>query len=356
MINQECFFIVNSRGLVCWDYGAHKQYELSEVYAQRLVDLIYARCGLDFDNPIDCDFINNNILLPSAQVADAEWGWDLLSKIFHFGTKNIPIEECPRNEAAWAECYLAHCEKVTSAPSPIENNSSYTERGIVLPFPSHTTAVEMALEHRRTVRSFYNRPVDLEVVAHLLQYSLGFTRTQPIPESLEATGSHTSRRVSPSGGGLNATEGYLYANNVSGLTRGIYYYDPCHHALHLHSSELPPLGCLLGGQHFADDLPVGIFFTSRFDKLWWKYPHSRAYRMALIEVGHIAQTFQIIATDQGLKTWLTGAITEESLEPVLRVLNPAEQVMFFVGAGHSDGSVIPATLIQLMDAAGRGSN
>lgn len=111
------------------------------------------------------------------------------------------------------------------------------------------------------------------------------------------------RRSSPSGGGLNACEGYVYVQHVTGPKAGVYAYSSDLHALSL-ISPLPdePFGRWLCGQHFINTLPVGLFITSRFDKLWWKYEHSRAYRMAYVEAGHIAQTFQLVATQLGLDT------------------------------------------------------
>lgn len=50
--------------------------------------------------------------------------------------------------------------------------------------------------------------------------------------------------------------------------------------------------------------------------------------MALIEVGHAAQTFQLAATDRGMNTWLTGALNETSIEPLLMFDNPSEHVLF----------------------------
>lgn len=151
----------------------------------------------------------------------------------------------------------------------------------------------------------------------------------------------SERRSSPSAGGLNSTGGYVYVANVQGLEPGIYYYDPQHHQLHWRSQLATRLGDLISGQHFANDIPMGLFLTSRFDKLWWKYQHSRAYRMALIEIGHVAQTFQLAATARRMKTWLTGALNESLIEPLLKFENPNEQVIFFVGCGYSDGSTIP---------------
>ncbi len=102
----------------------------------------------------------------------------------------------------------------------------------------------------------------------------------------------------------------------------------------------PALGHLLAGQHFINNLPLGLFITARFDKLWWKYEHSRAYRMAFVEAGHLSQTFQLVATALGLGTWLTGAFADRQVEALLKLEGSAEQPLFFVGCGASDGQAM----------------
>ncbi|WP_454738973.1 SagB family peptide dehydrogenase [Cupriavidus necator] len=100
------------------------------------------------------------------------------------------------------------------------------------------------------------------------------------------------RRTSPSGGSLHPSEAYLVAMNVDGINPGVYHYRSHKHELSvIHDSfEKALLGRLLCAQTFANDLSFGVFVTSRFDKLWWKYPHSRAYRVALLDIGCLAQT------------------------------------------------------------------
>lgn len=64
---------------------------------------------------------------------------------------------------------------------------------------------------------------------------------------------------------------------VDGLTPGIYHYRSHKHELSAVRGdfESSTLGKLLCAQTFANDLSYGIFVTSRFDRMWWKYPHSR---------------------------------------------------------------------------------
>jgi SagB-type dehydrogenase family enzyme len=213
---------------------------------------------------------------------------------------------------------------------------------ISLPAPSLTTSSETTLGqtliNRKTCRSFSDEAVSFSQMSTLLYLSLGYLKEREDDIDNSTPEGFGSRRSSPSGGGLNACDGYLYARNVSGLKPGIYYYHPELHALRpIHPLQDEPLGLLLAGQHFINSLPFGVFITCRFDKLWWKYQHSRAYRMAFVEAGHISQTFQLVATALGLNTWLTGALTDDRVEALLGLENSAEQPLLFVGCGRGDG-------------------
>jgi len=138
------------------------------------------------------------------------------------------------------------------------------------------------------------------------------------------------------------------------LKPGIYAYNASEHTLSTVNTQLKTaLGQVLSGQHFINELPAGLFITCRFDKLWWKYEHSRAYRMAYVEAGHISQTYQLVATAMGLSTWLTGALTDNQVESLLGFEeNNPEQVLFFVGCGKSDGQVICRELKSLLNNRG----
>lgn len=346
MISQDCFFIVVDDFLVCWDFKRHKQYQLSVEHAKRLVNLIYKNDGEGAVGTIDDDFKCCKVLAES-EGDGSVWGWDVLSRIFHVGTKNVILENQPTNEHEWAAQYLEHCNSVLDKSLPAEVGQAIMG-GISLPSSSCANELDYVLRRRATARDFHASPISLVNLSEILHLTLGFDDHRALSKGEGGFENYSRRRSSPSVGGLNATEGYVYVNNVTGLAPGVYYYDPHRHHLHWRS-ELELLGDLLGGQHFSNDIPVGLFLTSRFDKLWWKYEHSRAYRVALIEIGHVSQTFQLAATARGMNTWLTGALNECRIEPLLRLENPNEQVLFFVGCGYSNGSATPSCLKSLID-------
>ena len=82
--------------------------------------------------------------------------------------------------------------------------------------------------------------------------------------------------------------------------------------------------------------------------MWWKYPHSQAYRVALLEVGHISQSLQLCATSLGLNTWLTAALSEQKIEKALYLPDLSEQVFLFFGAGNSNNQEIFSELEELL--------
>ena len=352
-INPYLFILPRTPGQIVWDYKNHKQFELDLEYSTRLAQLINNPKLYNNSNSVDTQLLNSGILTHSKQNT-VGWGWDELSKIFHIGTKNIPCEHVPQNVHEWSKHYLDHCSEVLATPAPDNRPAEYRARElIVLPKPSCLPQGSLAnvLIGRKTCRTFTDAAVSLEDLGTLLYLSLGYLHEREndvddgLVEGLDA------RRSSPSGGGLNACEGFLHIRNVSGLEPGFYAYHPVDHALSFVNPALDSsLGQLLCGQHFINNLPVGLFITSRFDKLWWKYQHSRAYRMAFVEAGHISQTFQLVATALGLNTWLTGALADDQVEALLGLEDSAEQPLFFVGCGKSDGQVMCKELKALLSS------
>ncbi|WP_253426571.1 SagB family peptide dehydrogenase [Pseudomonas sp. GGS8] len=350
-INPYLFILPRTPGQIVWDYKNHKQFELSLEYSSRLTQLINNPELYNDSNIVDTQLLNAGILTTSIK-GTVEWGWDELSKIFHIGTKNIPCEHVPQDIHEWSRHYLDHCTEVLAAPAPSNRPTERQARELIdLPKPSCLPEGSLAnvLIGRKTCRTFTDAAVSLEAIGTLLYLSLGYLheRENDVDETLVE--GLDARRSSPSGGGLNACEGFLHVHNVSGLKPGLYAYHPTDHALSfVNPTPDSPLGQLLCGQHFINNLPVGLFITSRFDKLWWKYEHSRAYRMAFVEAGHISQTFQLVATALGLNTWLTGALADDQVEVLLGIEDSAEQPLFFVGCGYSDGQMMCKELKDLL--------
>lgn len=350
-INPNLLILINPPALVIWNYQSHEQYSIDKQHSIRLIELIDAPCRFDPLHPVDSALVTAGIV-SEVPFAKADWGWDELSRIFHIGTKDLVPQSRLRNTGDWARHYLSECQVVMSRPAPAPHRyaSALPQDMIHLPVPSTDNAIDFksVLLGRTTCRKFFNRSVSLNTLSALLYLSLGYLKERKDDCDPSTPLAFKARRSSPSGGGLNCTEGYVYAYNINGLGPGFYYYHPDKHALTLIKRISTPLATFVQEQHFINNLPLGLFITSRFDKMWWKYPHSQGYRVSLLEAGHVSQTLQLTATALGLKTWVTAALSEASIEQALELSNLCEQPLLFVGAGYSNGETLCDELKNLL--------
>jgi SagB-type dehydrogenase family enzyme len=148
---------------------------------------------------------------------------------------------------------------------------------------------------------------------------------------------------------MQPSEPYLVALNVAGLKQGVYHYRSIRHELSYiaQAPDAERICRILCNQTVAKDLAYGVFVTSRFDKLWWKYPHSRAYRVALMDVGCLVQTFQLVSTALGIQSWPTGYFIDSDANTLLGVDGINESALFFLGAGYGAGSVARDALVAM---------
>jgi len=208
-------------------------------------------------------------------------------------------------------------------------------------------SLQSVLLRRQTCRAFVGGSIDIELVSDALYTTFGAVHGNERSD-LKSLGLLPVgyRRTSPSGGGLHPSEPYLVALRVDGLEPGIYHYSSDRHRLTpvRGAIEQGQLGHLLCGQNFCEEMAYGIFITSDFSKLWWKYPHSRAYRVALLDIGCLAQTFQLVCTAQGTQSWLTGYFRDHQINHLLKLNEGKSSVMFFLGAGIGDGPISPDML------------
>jgi len=335
-LNPFLFFILREGQFIVWDYINHQQFELTEAYINRLLEI---SSDPSSHNEIDIELTNSKLIL-NVNDENEEWGWDCLSKIFHFGTsiQKSDLHDISINDpVAFCSEYITFSEKASATSPPILIEKNGFE--IQLPTPNLSLFEKQnflsVLTKRKTCRTFYNEPLSLDVVSTLLYVSFGaFHKDQTEYHSigLDKVG---LRKTSPAGGGLHASEAYILAQNIEGIPKGIYHYQAHSHILTLINSEdftenLKEIFC---GQYFIEQISLGVFITSRFEKLWHKYPHSRAYRIALLDVGHLSQTFQLVATALTLNPWLSGAFVDDEVRKMLKLKRLCEQPLFFVGAG-----------------------
>lgn len=343
-VNENCIVTFSKGKFVAWNLDTGEQYEIFE---RRFLDRIYELATTEgaphSQEAEDEELLDANLVLevldgdPDKSVKpQVEWGWDDIAKIFHLGSKhNFPSDLSSSDENPEVG-YLNFCESIAGSTPTLD----IEREGVCVPLPLANLAelsrdLSSVLQQRKTSRHFKKIPVDLSTISDLLFTTFGKFHGDTHCQELAARGVKTVgyRRSSPSAGCLQATEAYLVALDVKGLPRGVYHYRAHSHSLTLIREEIHDLGKSLCHQDFACDASCLVIMTSRFDKLWWKYPHSRAYRSALLDVGHLSQTFNLVATAYNLNTWITGYFIDDMLNDLVRADGINEHTIFVAAAG-----------------------
>ena len=286
----------------------------AESVGDAILKLIDARLLLACESP---EWARDDLLASSWQA------W-LPEGAYHFLTKNAPYFA---NDWTPEQTLQA----LPSAPQPDQFKKIEGALSISLPIPARDTDTFFQTLHaRRTRRDFSDASVPLDGVSKLLHTTWGvqaYIDTDyfgPLP-----------LKTSPSGGARHAVEVYLMALKVEGLDPGLYHYDARGHAL----ARISPGATSQRARAYCADQPyvarsAALFImTGVFARSMWKYRHPRAYRVVLLDAGHLGQTFCLTATRMGLASFSTAALSDTLIEEDLGIDGISESVLYVAGVG-----------------------
>ena len=74
-----------------------------------------------------------------------------------------------------------------------------------------------------------------------------------------------------------------------------------------------------------------VFLTATLPRVSWKYRFSRAYRIVLLDAGHLGQTFCLTGTWLGLGPFCTAAFNDTTVEEAFVVDGIHEVALYVVG-------------------------
>jgi SagB-type dehydrogenase family enzyme len=233
----------------------------------------------------------------------ATWSWGLPSAMMHFSVQDNPFISVAEAEAM----QVAKAEQVGLVPLHRENGATALD----LPDPMENDLVRL-MARRRTVRRARAVPVTLAQASDCLFAGLGITGWM---ENCVGT---LPLSMTPSGGGRNPCEAYLFARDVTGLEPGVYHYSALTHTLE-RVADLAEgiITALIGGQEWGDDKPCMILLCAHMERTMWKYEDANAYRVILIEAGHIGQNIMLVATGHGLTACPTAALDHARAKEIL---------------------------------------
>ncbi|WSU69155.1 SagB/ThcOx family dehydrogenase [Streptomyces sp. NBC_01102] len=94
-----------------------------------------------------------------------------------------------------------------------------------------------------------------------------------------------------------------------------YHYNGLQHALELLSEGFTPeeAAHLCADQSWAARPAFLVVLAARLERMSVKYPTPRAYRVCLLDAGHLGQTFALTATALGLGPAQTGAFRDSAI-------------------------------------------
>ncbi len=189
-----------------------------------------------------------------------------------------------------------------------EKRIEKAEGWIKLPEPRKKgeMSVEEAIEKRRSVRDYLDKPIKLDHLSQILWAAQGIT--DPIRKF----------RSAPSAGATYPLEVYVVVGAVEGLNPGVYHYDQFNHSLILvkkgdYRYELYK-ACV--NQEWVLKAPASIVITAIYERTTFKYGE-RGVRYVHMEAGHVGQNIYLQATALGMGTVAVGAFYDERVEEIV---------------------------------------
>jgi SagB-type dehydrogenase family enzyme len=254
--------------------------------------------------------------------------WSPEAALFHFGTKDVRYDDRERLQAELVA-------RARTQPPPPAVKRYPREGRLALLEPRDVGSLETVLRMRRTWRAFGDAPVDAGAIASLLQHTWGvqgWVRTDTGPVAL---------KTAPSGGARHPIDVYLLARRVTGIAAGAYYYDPDAHDLVPVRRGLrrSTLTTYLGNQEYFGAASAVFVMTAAFGREMWRYDSPRAYRVVLLDAGHLCQTFCLVATALGLAPFSTAALADSRIERDLGIDGVNESVIYACGVGTRPAGV-----------------
>jgi SagB-type dehydrogenase family enzyme len=115
----------------------------------------------------------------------------------------------------------------------------------------------------------------------------------------------------------------------------MYHYQAKDHRLAKLPIKVSPrkAGAYCADQWYFSGAAALFIMTAVFARTMWKYGGARAYRVVLLETGHLCQTLCLTATRLGLAPFSTAALRDSLIEKDLGLDGISESVLYVAGVG-----------------------
>lgn len=181
---------------------------------------------------------------------------------------------------------------------------------------------------RHSRRKYTDEPISLEELSYLLWATQGIKKV--------LWDGRISIRTVPSGGARHPFETYLAINNVTGLKKGMYRYQPVDHKL-VKIFTVPSMSKKLAkaalGQGFVGNCAATFIWSAVPYKTEWRYS-LEAKKIILQDSGHLCQNLYLACESIGCGTCAIGAYNQKLFDKLCQLDGKDEFVVYVAPVGR----------------------
>lgn len=184
--------------------------------------------------------------------------------------------------------------------------------------------LENVLKHRHSTRLFISHEISFENFSTIIQKSFGIAPRKMIYGEVE-----TTTRYYASGGGLYPIKVYIYCNDVQGIEKGFYLYQPISHTLLAinKTDNIATSKFFEGGNIDTENMNFTVFFGYRINTTYLKYGEL-SLLLGLVEVGIISHNFDLVLTSLGYTGCAIAGYNKTYIENLLNFDHVNEHILF----------------------------
>jgi SagB-type dehydrogenase family enzyme len=182
---------------------------------------------------------------------------------------------------------------------------------------------------RQSRRKYSDEPLRLEELSYLLWATQGIKKV--------FGDGKVSIRTVPSGGAMHPFETYLAINNVTGLKKGMYRYQPVDHKLvklFTVGSMPKKLTKAAAGQDFVGNCAATFIWSAVPYKTEWRYS-LEAKKIILQDSGHLCQNLYLACESINCGTCAIGAYNQKLFDKLCQLDGKDEFVVYVAPVGRA---------------------
>lgn len=232
------------------------------------------------------------------------------------------FSESEKNQAhlSFAARFFEENSRLTGIQHPVKRTASAPK--LALPDVEAQTDLERAIVSRRSPREFVqNSNLNEASLRRHLRLACGVT-------------SSSGLRAAPSGGALYGVSAFAIVQRCESLAAGIYEYRAEHDELQILPIDAPfsEVKRHLGYPNLTHNASVIILLAGDLDRVAQVY-RDRAYRLLLLEAGHIAQNILLLASQQKISACPLMAFSDDFFQHLLSRKDQTWRPLYSVALG-----------------------